>query len=198
MHAKHNSFSVATRSLSQGPRQNHVEVDHGDRPTPDPMFPSTQTHRHRNRDILHTKFLTCQEWLPTQAKSAHLSPDCAGRVQPALASPGETRWISSVTSGSAPRRRYQLAVQRGDRRLGQQVGARHPGQALEPAQVPHDRGQSRRDDRRIERRQQHHEHQPAEGHPQPAIRGAGNGGTCGYGVHSSARHLAQRTKGTTR
>src|SRR5580693_10749337 len=36
MHAKHSSFPVATRSLSQGPRQNNVGVDHEDRPTTRP------------------------------------------------------------------------------------------------------------------------------------------------------------------
>ncbi len=37
-HAKYNSFPVATRSLSQGPRQKPVGVDHEDRPLPDLMY----------------------------------------------------------------------------------------------------------------------------------------------------------------
>jgi hypothetical protein len=37
-HARYNSLSKASRSLSQGPRQNCVGVDHEDRPRPDLMY----------------------------------------------------------------------------------------------------------------------------------------------------------------
>ena len=81
----------------------------------------------------------------------------------------------------APVQVAELAVDGRGRGLGQQEGARHPRQAVEPAEVPDDRRQRRRHDRLIERRQQHHQHQPAEDHPRAGLgdglgRGGGRGG----------------------
>ena len=53
----------------------------------------------------------------------------------------------------------ELAVQRGDDRDRQQVGGDDPGEVVEPAEVADDRRQRGRDDRLIERRQQHRQHQ---------------------------------------
>src|SRR5690606_18189816 len=49
-----------------------------------------------------------------------------------------------------------------DDRLRQQIGRDDPRQPLQPAQLSHDRGQCRRDDRRVQRREQHRQQQPAE------------------------------------
>jgi hypothetical protein len=42
-HAEHNPLSITTRSLSQGPCQNNVGVDHKDQPKPILCFPNPRT-----------------------------------------------------------------------------------------------------------------------------------------------------------
>jgi hypothetical protein len=56
----------------------------------------------------------------------------------------------------------ELAVDRGDRGLGEQVGGDHPGDVAEAAEVTDDRRQRGGDDRLVQRRHQHHQHQAAE------------------------------------
>ena len=63
----------------------------------------------------------------------------------------------------------KLAPQRGRDRRGEKVGGHHPGQVVQAMQVARDRRQRRRDDRLIERRQQHAEHQRPEDHQDPAM-----------------------------
>ena len=56
----------------------------------------------------------------------------------------------------------ELAVQRRHDRLGEQVGRDDPGEVVEAAEVADDRRQRRRDDRAVERGEQHHEHEARE------------------------------------
>ena len=56
----------------------------------------------------------------------------------------------------------ELAVDRRDHRLGQQIGRHDPRQLLEAAEVTDDGGERRRDDRLIERRQEQRQQQAAE------------------------------------
>ena len=56
----------------------------------------------------------------------------------------------------------ELPVDGHHRRLREQVGGDHPRDVIEPAEVADDRRQRRGDDRLIERRHQHHQHQPGE------------------------------------
>ena len=56
----------------------------------------------------------------------------------------------------------ELAVQRRHDRLRQQVRGDDPREVLEAAEVADDRRQRRRDDRLIERGEQHHEHEARE------------------------------------
>jgi hypothetical protein len=58
----------------------------------------------------------------------------------------------------------------GDRRRdrrGEQVGGDDPRQLLDPAEAADDRRQRGRDDRRVERREQHDQHQRREDWPHP-------------------------------
>ena len=64
----------------------------------------------------------------------------------------------------------ELAVERHGRRRRQQVGRDHPREVLQAAEVADDRRQRRRDDRLVERREQHAEHQPAEDDQHLAVR----------------------------
>ena len=66
----------------------------------------------------------------------------------------------------APVEVAELAVERRDDRDRQQVGGDHPRDVLQPAEVADDRRQRGRDDRLVERREQHHQHQRAEDHPE--------------------------------
>ena len=61
----------------------------------------------------------------------------------------------------------ELAVERRDDGDGQQVGGDDPREVLEPAEVADDRRQRGRDDRLVQRRQQHDEHEPADDDGQP-------------------------------
>ncbi len=54
----------------------------------------------------------------------------------------------------------ELAVEGRDRRRGQEVDRHDPGQMLEVAEIASDRGQRRRDDGLIERRQEHGQQDP--------------------------------------
>ena len=65
----------------------------------------------------------------------------------------------------------ELAVQRRHRRHREQVRRDHPRQVLEPTELAHDRRQRRRHDRLVERREQHHQHQPADHDEDPAAVG---------------------------
>ncbi len=62
----------------------------------------------------------------------------------------------------APVEVAELAVERGDDRDRQQVGGDDPREVVEAAEVADDRRQRGRDDRLVERRQQHHQHQRAD------------------------------------
>ncbi len=73
----------------------------------------------------------------------------------------------------------ELAIQRRNGGLREQESARHPRQAAESAEVTDDRGQGCRDDRLVERREQHHQHQPPEDHAEAGANGRGWG--CCYG-----------------
>ena len=53
----------------------------------------------------------------------------------------------------------ELAVQRGDHRLGEQVGGDDPRDVVQAAEIPDDGWQRCRDDRLVECRQEHHEQQ---------------------------------------
>jgi DNA-binding response OmpR family regulator len=56
-----------------------------------------------------------------------------------------------------------------DRVIGLRLGADdYVVKPFSPAELAHDRRQRRRDDRLIERREQHHQHQPADHHQGPA------------------------------
>ena len=63
----------------------------------------------------------------------------------------------------------ELAPQRGRDRRGENVGGHHPGQVVQAMQVARDRRQCRGDDRLVERRQKHAEHQRPEDHQDPAM-----------------------------
>ena len=63
----------------------------------------------------------------------------------------------------------ELAPQRGRDRRGENVGGHHPGQMVQAMQVARDRRQRRGDDRLVERRQEHAEHQRPEDHQDPAV-----------------------------
>ena len=63
----------------------------------------------------------------------------------------------------------ELAPQRGRDRRGENVGGHHPGQVVQAMQIARDRRQCGGDDRLVERRQQHAEHQRPEDHQDPAM-----------------------------
>ena len=56
----------------------------------------------------------------------------------------------------------ELPVERRHDRLGQQVGGHDPREVIEAAEVADDRRQGRRDDRAVERGEQHHQHEARE------------------------------------
>ncbi len=56
----------------------------------------------------------------------------------------------------------ELAVDRRDRGLREQIGGDHPGDVVESAEVADDRRQRGRDDRLVQRRHQQHQHQARE------------------------------------
>ena len=64
--------------------------------------------------------------------------------------------------GLAPVHVAELAVDRRRDRRGEQVGRHDPGEVVEAAEVADDRRQRGRDDRLVERRQEHAEHQRGE------------------------------------
>ena len=87
-----------------------------------------------------------------------------------------------------------LAVQRGRRRRGEQVGRHDPGELVEPAEVADDGRQRGRDDGLVESREQHAEHQAAEHHQDLAVRHVGRAGgcrRCGRGSHADVSVLGR-------
>ena len=105
----------------------------------------------------------------------------------------------------------ELAVHRSRDRRGEQVGGHHPREVVEPAQVANDRRERGRNDRLIERGQEHPEHQRCENGPQrssgqppllgnaqlsclPAARAswARVSGGCGRAVAASARRPSSK------
>ena len=62
----------------------------------------------------------------------------------------------------APVQVAELPVQRRHDRLSQKVGGHDPGQLLEAAELADDRRECRRDDRAVERGEQHHQHEAGE------------------------------------
>ena len=80
-----------------------------------------------------------------------------------------------------------LAVQRGRRGRGQQVGGDDPGELVEAAELADDRRQGGRDDGLVERGEQHAEHQAADHHqdlPVGHVGRAGGGRRCSGGSHA--------------
>ena len=70
----------------------------------------------------------------------------------------------------APVEVAELAVQRRHDRHREQVRGDDPADVVEPAELADDRGQRGRDDRLVERRQQHHEEQGAHDQPHAWLR----------------------------
>ena len=90
--------------------------------------------------------------------------------QPAQRRAGQEEHERDLQDALAPVQVAELAVQRPDHRRGQQVGGHHPGEVLQAAEVADDRRQRRRHDRLVERRDEQHEQERAEGQA-PAARG---------------------------
>ncbi len=116
----------------------------------------------------------CPDHQPTGADSLH----CAERDQldhrlaePGQQRPGQEDQDRGEEHGLAPVHVAELAVERRRRSRSQQIGRDDPGQMLEPAEVSDDGRQRGRDDRLVERRQEHPEHQRAEHGRQRAARG---------------------------
>ena len=142
MHAKNNSLSEATRSLSQGPRQNNVGVDHRDRPKPDLMSRLHTPVASRHRPLIHELAAVvnpgaCDFNLGRAARRPHAASPArpaSGEMAPAGTPRGRARRHPSRPPRPAaptPRRGSGRWFLYGDRRLdGVSAGRERPGVGL--------------------------------------------------------------------
>ncbi len=110
--------------------------------------------------------------------------------EPAEHGPDEEDHERSLQHDLAPVEVAELAVERRHDRHREQVRGDDPRQVLEAAELADDRRQRGRHDRLVERRQQHHEHQPADDEEHRPAVGRPVGDRVGHGAHGNESYCS--------
>ena len=110
--------------------------------------------------------------------------------EPAEHRPDEEDHERSLQHDLAPVEVAELAVERRHDRHREQVRGDDPREVLEAAELADDRRQRGRHDRLVERRQQHHEHQPADDEEHRPAVGRPLGDRVDHGAHENESYCS--------